>query len=208
MVSHNSQEYISQAIESILKQDYKNWELIIVDNGSNDNTRNIINSYLLKEDRIRLYLLDYPNQPQARNIALKKSRGDFIAVLDSDDVAKNNRLVEQYKIIKNNPKIDFVGSYVEVISSNNKKLRIEKYPTNSSVIKFSFLLGNPLAHSSVIFRRKKNILYDEDLQYSQDREFFTRYIKNNTYKIIPIPLTCFRVHEGQFSKYKKDVPIC
>ncbi len=202
IVSFNSEKFISRAIKSVLDQNFSRWEIIIVDNGSTDNTLKIVDTFLKRNKKIKVFKLRKPNQPKARNLAIKKSLSNLIAVLDSDDECEKNRLEIQYKFMKENKNVNFLGSYTNVIDEQNNFLHQNKYPSEPNLIKFSFLFGNPIAHSSLVFRKKLDYLYDEKLKFSQDREMLTRYINNSIYSNIPMPLIKFRVHKGQMNKEK------
>ena len=202
IVSFNSEKFIAKSILSVLKQNFKRWEIIIVDNGSTDKTIKIIKEFIKKNNNIKLFKLRKPNQPKARNIAIKYSSASFIAVLDSDDECENNRLEIQYKFMKDNKKVNFLGSFTNIIDEKDNFLYQNNYPVESNLIKFSFLFGNPIAHSTLMFRKNFNNFYDEKLKFSQDREMLTRNINNNNYSNIPLPLVKFRVHKDQINKEK------
>ncbi len=197
IVTYNSEKFISKSILSVINQSFKRWEIIIVDNGSKDKTIKIIEEFTQNYKKIKFLRINKPNQPKARNIAIKNSSASLIAVLDSDDECERNRLEIQYNYMKKNKDIDFLGSYTKVIDENSKILYQNKYPINSNEIKFNFLFGNPIAHSTLIFRKNLSLLYDEKLKFSQDREMLTRNITKNIYSNIAIPLVRFRKHNGQ-----------
>lgn len=103
MPAYNSEMYIRETLESVFKQDYAKWELIIVDDCSTDNTRDIIREYQKKTDKIRLICLP-KNQgvANARNTAIKDARGRYIAFLDSDDIWVSDKLSKQINFMKDN----------------------------------------------------------------------------------------------------------
>ena len=95
MPAYNSEKYIAESIESVLNQTFKNFEIIVVDDGSTDNTRKIISDY--KDNRIRYYYQENLGSGAARNLGLSNSRGNWIAFLDSDDLWNPVKLEEQLK---------------------------------------------------------------------------------------------------------------
>lgn len=121
MPSYNSKAYIIKAIDSVRDQTYKNWELLITDDCSTDNSFEKIENYIKNEDRIKLFQLDENSGPAiARNNSIKHSCGRFIAFLDSDDVWNINKLEEQiYFMLDNN--ITFSHSSYSVIDENDKE---------------------------------------------------------------------------------------
>ena len=121
MPNYNSEKYISQTINSVLNQTYQNWELIIVDDKSTDNSPNIIKEFIKNDNRIKLTILETNSGRPAlpRNIGIKKAQGDFIAFLDSDDLWYKDKLKLQLDfMIKNN--YYFTYSAYDVIDENNK----------------------------------------------------------------------------------------
>lgn len=103
MPSYNSSKYISQSIESVIAQNYTNWELLITDDCSSDNTREIVKSYIEKDNRIKLFCLEQNSGAGvARNNSIKEAKGRFIAFLDSDDRWKPNKLEVQIRFMLDN----------------------------------------------------------------------------------------------------------
>ena len=103
MPAYNSEKYIGEAIESVLNQSYKNWELIIVNDASCDNTESIIKEYAAKNSKIVLISLsENKGVSNARNIAVQNARGRFVAFLDSDDIWTSEKLAKQISFMKEN----------------------------------------------------------------------------------------------------------
>ncbi|MBR7157068.1 MAG: glycosyltransferase family 2 protein, partial [Bacteroidales bacterium] len=101
--SYNSEKYIDETIQSVIAQTYSNWEMLIVDDCSNDTTRNIVKKYILSDSRIKLYELPHNSGPSvARNTAIGKANGTFLAFLDSDDIWFPNKLEEQIAYMLDN----------------------------------------------------------------------------------------------------------
>lgn len=131
---YNSESYISQTIDSVLKQTYENWELLITDDCSTDNSVEIIHSYMQKDSRIKLFKTEkntgHPSVP--RNISLSYAKGELIAFLDSDDLWDEDKLVEQIAFI-NKGNYDLICSYCRVIKEDGKATnRILKTKNNAS----------------------------------------------------------------------------
>lgn len=101
MPAYNSEKYIDEAIESVIRQTYKNWELIIVNDASTDDTEKIIKSYEEKDKRIKLIsLAENQGVANARNMAIQIAEGRYIAFLDADDYWEKEKLQEQIKFMK------------------------------------------------------------------------------------------------------------
>lgn len=138
MPAYNCEKYIEEAIVSVINQDYKNWELVICDDCSTDNTFEIVEKYSTLDKRIKI-IRNKKNMRQAfsRNQAFEKSKGEFIAILDSDDRIKSNRLSKQLDFLLQNPEYSFVCSNATMFENNktigyiNKKM----YPTALDIIR-------------------------------------------------------------------------
>ena len=153
MAVFNEEEVISSAINSIINQSYKLWNLVIVDDGSTDDTNKIVQSYVDKYDNIQL-LINKTNRGLAYSLnkAIKNCNSEYVARMDADDVAFPNRLKTQIKYLKEHSEIDVLGTGAEVVSTNNDKSIIFK-PENHNTILSSIEKINPFFHSSVMMRR-------------------------------------------------------
>lgn len=119
---YNASYFISQAIESVLFQSFQNWELIIIDDHSKDNTLAIVQSYCDKDPRIRCLQTEYPSGSPTvpRNLGIKEAKGRYIAFLDSDDAWLPNKLEEQLKAFED-PKVAIAFSNYEKIDQNGER---------------------------------------------------------------------------------------
>lgn len=128
--AYNSEKYISESIESVLSQTYKNWELIIVNDKSTDNTKDIIEHYVDKDSRIRLIeLQENSGAAVARNTALESAKGRYIAFLDSDDRWKKNKLEKQIEFMKQNEYSFTFTGYEYILDSDNPTQKIFRVPS-------------------------------------------------------------------------------
>jgi len=201
MLSFNTEKYISQAIKSILNQNYKHFELIIIDNLSNDNTIKIIEEFQKKDNRIRTFF-NKQNEGIAysRKKALKLAKGKYIAVLDSDDVARNDRLSKQVSFLEQNPDYGLVGSNLIIINEKSKLIGKRIYPHNDIEIKKKILIYNPIALSAAVFRKeliKKVGGYKKHLNYCEDYDLFLRIGLISKIYNINDSLTYYRISKSQ-----------
>ena len=118
MPVYNSEKYIAEAIESVCNQSYKNWELLIVNDGSTDRSPDIINEYAEKDDRIKVFHKKNSGVSSARNIALSYVRGELVTFIDSDDVYHPNRLEKMVNVFEMYPTCDFVFSKYREFKGN------------------------------------------------------------------------------------------
>lgn len=135
MPVYNVEKYVAQSIESVIKQSYKNWELIIVNDGSTDNSLRICNEYIERDNRIELINKKNSGLSDARNEGLKKSKGEYVIFLDSDDYLEYGCLNKLNENIKNN--IDIYICTFERFSQNGNKKEFNRYNTL-----FPNVLGN------------------------------------------------------------------
>lgn len=205
MPSYNHGRFISKSINSVINQSYINWELIIVDNNSEDGTKDVLKRYE-SEKRIKVYFVNNNGSiGYSRNIGVDKAKSDFIAFIDSDDYWKKNKLEKCIIYLK---KYDLIFHDIEVNylfkTKRNKKSstynKIQKDP-----LKTLLLYGNPIANSSVI--TKKNILLkvggiDESQEINRSVDYHT-WLKistvSNKFKHINIVLGENLIHDKNLS---------
>lgn len=179
IITHNRGRYIKEAVESVINQSFKNWELIIVDDRSTDDTEAIISDYAKKDDRVRYFKLPKRGGiSKARNFALRESAGKFIAVLDSDDVwADRDKLKKQYEFLEKNKDYVLVGGGVIVIDENGKEIKKYFNSENDEDIRGKILYKNQFAHSGVMFVRDAALKaggYDESLNIGEDYDMWLK----------------------------------
>lgn len=194
LATYNNEKYIREAIESILKQTYSNFELIVIDDASTDKTGEIINSII---DKRIIYLRNKKNQgpPYSINRGIDIAKGDYIARLDGDDISMPTRLEEQLKYMELNKDISICGCiWKEFGRSNNLNI----LPEDTQSLKVNSLFYSPLAHSSWFIRRSvifdNNIKYNNSFKTAQDYEFIYRILKNHKIACVQKVLLLYRVH--------------
>jgi glycosyltransferase involved in cell wall biosynthesis len=189
MTAHNAVHTIRESLDSInTKQHTQICEVIIVDDGSTDSTFNLLENYpfavqyqiFRKNPRI--------GRPQALNLGIKESKGDFIAILDADDVELSTRLEKSIEALTNNPEIDVVSGQYLKFGNWGESNKPSKMPTDSLAIRHSMSrFRNPIAHSTCMFRRSwiENLGgYSAEFQRCQDLELFLRGFKGSNYLIL------------------------
>ena len=174
MPMYNSEKYIKESINSILNQEYKNFELIIVDDGSIDSSIEIVKEY--NDSRIKLYEnIENKGLPYTRNKLLSLATGEYIALLDSDDIALKNRIKAQVEFLEKNKNIDIVGSSA-IIFGKYKIEKASKVITGIDDIKCNLMFGNCMLNSTIMMRKefieKNNLLYRKECIVCQDYSFF------------------------------------
>jgi glycosyltransferase involved in cell wall biosynthesis len=171
--TYNRAHLISGTVESILSQTYKHFELIIVDDGSTDNTEEVMSKYLA--DNVHYYKKANGERAAARNYGAQMSKGDYVNWFDSDDLMFPNHLEEAAKMVEkyNRPEIFAQGHQHQ--DTSGRLIEIFKYPENINDVLYK---GNPIANSPVIVRRDIAIANpfneDRELSGSEDYELWLR----------------------------------
>lgn len=204
MSVYNDDKYLEESIKSILFQTYINWELIIIDDYSTDNSKNIIKKYINKDKRIKLLENDKnKGLPKSLNKGIRHSSGNYIVRMDADDISKNIRLEKQLNFIKKNSNVDVLGSGAEIIDINNKKLGIIKMEENHSEIIKNISSKNIFFHPSVMIKKSffnKVGFYNENLRKGQDLELWIRGINLGAiYHNLNYPLIEYRYNNKVLS---------
>jgi len=212
MVVYNGEKYLKQAIESVLNQPFKNFELIIVDDGSTDNT-SLILSYYKKKDKRIIVIKNKKNKGSfySRNRAINLSKGCYVAIMDSDDIALPNRFIEQIKFLKQNRHVSAVGSWAKVINSEGAIIGDLKPPTNYEVIKRQIIRTNCLVHSTLMAKKEVFIEfpYDENLPFAADYDFLIRMVRKYVFVNLPKILIKYRMHNENIStRFRKKQLKC
>lgn len=199
MPVYNGEKYLADSIESILNQSYADFEFIIIDDASTDNSYKIISGY--QDRRIKLLSND-PNigQTITLNKGIQVSASGFIARMDQDDIALPQRLKLQLDFLIRHPEIALVGSSATIINGLGKKIGLWPSVREEGQLRIEVLFNNPIAHSSVMLRREALAsagYYSEDFIFAQDYDLWSRMLICG-YRItnMPEPLISFRVHDS------------
>ena len=207
MPVYNGMRYLREAIDSILKQTFEDFEFLIVDDASTDESANVVLSY--SDDRIR-FVQNESNVGQVRcqNIGLGLARGRYIARLDQDDSSLSTRLERQVAVMDSDPRLAVVGTWMSKVDEHGHEtgLLLGKVDDYADYLFTSLTNSLPLYHPSVMFRRDAvmNVNgYDETLPYCEDQDLWRRLLLvGYRARVIPEPLTRYRIHVGQQSVSK------
>jgi glycosyltransferase involved in cell wall biosynthesis len=198
---YNAANYLKEAIDSILQQSYPNFELIIIDDKSTDNTIEIIDSY--SDERIILIKKEQNGGlVDSLNLGVKHSKHDLIAIMHADDIAHHQRFEKQVQAFEADSKLVCCGTYYQIIGENTNKGKVS-YWGDVHVAMFEY---DPLGHPTVMF--KKNVLIENGLSYRQefygaeDYDLWANLIRYGRVKNIPEVCLYYRQHANQISKIK------
>jgi glycosyltransferase involved in cell wall biosynthesis len=168
MASHNRAQYLNRSIDSLLSQTFKEWELLLLDDGSNDNTFEIINNYIENNENIRYFKHKRRKLAFTRNAGITASVGDYITFLDSDDEYDKNHLKFRINFMQGRPDVDLIHGGIQIIGDPfvaDKNNPSEKIHLEQCVIGGTF------------FGRRKVFIESDgflSFDYSEDSEFFDR----------------------------------
>lgn len=208
MPVYNGMPYLPLAVESILHQSFRDFEFIIVDDCSTDDSLNYLNS-ISDERMVLVKLSQNKGVTGALQEGMARVRGKYVARLDADDVAKPYRLQTQVEYMENNTEVGLLGSNFELIDSSGKFLQHARIEKSDVEIRWKILFKNPFVHSTVMFRN--NLLKDHQLgytlQHAEDYQLWVELIKLCNAEIIRDELIQYRTHQQSWTFTKEDKQI-
>jgi hypothetical protein len=154
MVTCNVERFLAEAIESILAQTFRDFEFIIVDFGSTDDSKRIAASYAAKDSRIRLHEIPHCGLAEARNAGCFLAQGRYIAVMDADDISLQDRLTSEIDFMEKHPEVGFLGGATEWIDANGKSLRVKHFPAEDRENRIALFRGCSFCQPTVLIRRE------------------------------------------------------
>lgn len=205
---YNGACFLKETISSVLAQTYQNWEWFIIDDGSTDDTCKIVSGF--KDDRINLVSIKHSGLPAvARNVGLKKAKGDFIAFLDADDLWMKDKLSRQIEKFRFDDKLLMICSSFEQFPEKNMK---NFMLLNDRILSFKYLIFHQIIpNSSVMIKREvfdKIGYLDEDprLKAVEDYDYWLRVLnyRNNSCLMLRRKLFKYRVHENNISNQTEN----
>jgi glycosyltransferase involved in cell wall biosynthesis len=209
MSTYNTKkEMLEKSIESILNQSYKNIEFIIVFDGSIDEYNYVLEKY--KDERIKPILhINNEGLPKSLNEAIKKSNGEYIMRMDSDDISLRKRIKNQVKFLEKNKKIEICGMKAKQFGDEYSKSHF--YYKNPEKIEIQMLYIPVLIHPTVMFRKnffndKKNY-YNEEYLCAQDYELWSRVVNNRNIAIVNKYGIMYRIHNKQAGQQRRQMQL-
>lgn len=205
MPVHNGEKYLREAIESILAQTFSNFTFLIIDDGSTDDSVNIINSY--DDNRIKL-LINEKNIgiSKSLNRGIDNSQTKYIARMDQDDISFPNRIEEQINFMEAHPEIGICGTWMMAFNEEKQKV-LKKRPVKNNDIRAMLLFNNPMAHPTVMIRKESldanNLRYNHEFDGLEDYDLWERMSMVTKMENIPKALLLYRLHSTQLSRTSK-----
>ncbi len=206
---YNNENYIGEAIESVLNQSHSNFELLLVNDCSTDNSLAVMERYAAEDDRIRLLKTPVNSWAHAAtNLALDHATGDYVSMLDGDDMLPKDRLEKQVRYLERHPEFDVCGGWMQFFGDSTKTITSMR-PDDFS-IRAGLLFDTTLAHGTVMIRRSlieaQKVRYNTDIYYAHDYHLFMQLAFDCRARFVNLPevLYLYRRHAGQASHvYRK-----
>jgi glycosyltransferase involved in cell wall biosynthesis len=212
MSVYNTEKFIDDAITSIINQSYIYWELLIIDDNSNDNSINRIMPYL-KDSRIKLFTVEKNIGPfLTKNILLKKTKGDYICFIDSDDIYHNNKLKYQLQKMQNNPNIvGIFNKFVRFKNNINNQVGEKKHETVVSFLKREVLkdigfFDTVRFGGDTEYKNRLNIYYGNRILFDNELLYYARIREESLTKIIPKDDSKRKLYKKLFKKWAQNTP--
>ncbi len=204
----NGQAFLRPALESILNQTFRNFELIVIDDGSTDNSLEIMREYGSRDERVVVVEQKNSGIVAALNNGIARSQGEYIARMDADDIALPTRLEEQASYLDSNPLVAVLGTQMLIFKAGVKKQRKSRYPCDPNDVAKAFKKGrNPICHPSVMMR--KAVLeqiggYRSCFNAAQDYDLWLRVINKFSIANLPKVLLRYRSHDNSITQQKAE----
>lgn len=192
---YNKRRFIKETIDSVVKQSYQNFEIIVVDDGSTDHSMDIVNS--LSDSRLRVFSQPNSGVERARNYGFSKSAGSFITFQDADDLMSQDRLEKQIDYFVSNEALVLVGTWANVIDVSGNVIGSICPPTSNDALRLAHIFRNQFVSSSVMIRKtaiSPHLVFNEtrNLYFSEDYDLWLRLAGEGTVVNIPEKLTSYR----------------
>lgn len=205
---YNAQSYLRESIDSILSQNFEDFELIIINDGSTDSSWEIISSYA--DERIVLIDQENAGLPVSLNRAIQVAKGQYLARQDADDVSLPTRLAEQVAYLNAHPQCALLGTWADIVMDSTPTDRGLYHPHLNGDIQIKLLFFNCFVHSSVMIRKsalEKSGLYPEDPDKfpPEDYDLWLRIAKYHEVANLPKSLLQYRELESSISRSKLDI---
>ena len=208
MSVYNGEDYLAETIESVLCQTFTEWEFIIINDCSTDNTSKILTEYASKDKRIKVHTNETNLRlPSSLNKALSLANGRYIARMDADDICMPDRLQKQFDFMESNPHIDISSCRFLTLKNGVYSSGGCGGKGDSESVNALLLVTNPILHPGIIAKAEviKELGYDKNCTCTEDMELWTRFVLNNKkIEILSEYLMIYRLHDKQITETTLD----
>ena len=211
MSVYNGEDYLAETIDSVLNQSFTEWEFIIINDCSTDNTSKVLSEYESKDKRIKVHTNETNLRlPSSLNKALSLAVGKYIARMDADDICMPDRLQKQYDFMEANPNIDLSSCRFLTLKNGVYSSGGCGGKGDDSSIKALLLVTNPILHPGIIAKADviKNLGYDKSFTCTEDMELWTRFVlSGKKVEILSEYLMIYRLHDKQITETTLDIQM-
>ena len=202
----NVERFLAEAIESILGQNFTDFEFVIADFGSTDNSKAIIARYAARDPRVEFHEILPFGLVEARNTACSLAQGRYFAMMDGDDVALPDRLSLEVAFMEKHPEVGLVGGATEWIDASGRTLGVHDFPTEDREIRFALAVRCPFSHASVMLRREAFRLvggYRPVFLQAEDYDLWLRIADHFQVANLEQTVLKYRIHPHQLTLRKR-----
>lgn len=202
----NGERFLREAVESILDQSFRDFEFVIIDDGSNDRSGSILDFYESSDARVKVHHQDHRGLIESLNRGCNLAQGKYIARMDADDVACKDRLMWQVEFMETHPEIAVLGGAVEWINAVGKQLGVHSNPAEDRKIREDLLRRCPLWHPTVLLRREAFVSaggYRRPMADAEDYDLWLRISDNSQFANLERVVLKYRIHASQVSMRKR-----
>lgn len=204
---YNAEKYLAATMRSIAQQTYRDYEFVIVNDGSTDRSEQILQSFAEEDARVRIISRPNTGYVKALKEGIEKSTGPLIARMDADDIAKPDRFEKQVAFMDAHPEVVLLGGSYNLIDSESRRLRTMQQPTDHATLVQQCLAGTtPICHPLSMFRRETYFRvggYDEGCCPAEDLDLWLRMSEVGEIACLPDVLLDYRLHAGSVSETKQ-----
>jgi glycosyltransferase involved in cell wall biosynthesis len=198
----NAEAFLRESVESILGQTFTDFELLAINDGSTDRSRDILTSF--SDSRFKIVDNDgNRGLIYTLNRGIELARGELVARMDADDISLKNRFEKQVNFLNNHPKIALLGSWAEFVDQAGRNILLREVPVGNKIIQGKLLEVCCFVHPSVMFRTSvvRGLCgYRQDALHAEDYDLWLRISENHEVDNLPEPLIRYRIHPGQVSQ--------
>ncbi len=200
MTVYNGEAYLEPAVASLLDQSFRDFELLVIDNGCTDGSPAILRRF--QDPRLKITRIEHVERTPALNVALGRAKGELVAVQDADDISMPARLERQVDYMRRYPETVLLASWYETIDETGRMRARREPPTEHGMLTETFPSGNPIAHSTVMYRRAAAEAvggYPGQYGYAQDFGLYLRLLRHGRVAALPEVLVQLREHAQSLS---------
>jgi glycosyltransferase involved in cell wall biosynthesis len=203
MAVRDGERFVAEAIESLQAQTLDDFELVVVDDGSTDSTAGIVQSLAAQDERIRLHSQSNTGYPEALNVGWGLARGEYVAILDADDLAEPGRLERQLVYLDDHPEVGVVGGSLLLVTGDGRPFYVSAYPATAAEVVAGLQTHCPVGHTAVLMRRA--ILeevggYRSAVALAEDYDLWLRVSERHPIVNLPDIVGRYRIHGANASQ--------